>query len=48
MLRLGEIVAVGPKSDFDAQSVVELMTTGTSKRLAAAPAESSAGSSSEH
>jgi ABC-type sugar transport system ATPase subunit len=59
ILRLGEIVAVGPKSDFDAQSVVELMTTGTSSRSLAAvqqtvqqtaqqTAQQSAGSSSEH
>jgi ABC-type branched-subunit amino acid transport system ATPase component len=48
VLRLGHLVAVGPKSRFDAESVVDLMTTGTSKRLAADPAESSAGSSSEH
>ena len=48
VLRLGHLVAVGPKSRFDAESVVDLMTTGTSKRLAAVPAESPAGSSSEH
>jgi len=40
VLRLGHVVAVGPKSRFDAESVVDLMTTGTSKRLAAVPAES--------
>jgi ABC-type sugar transport system ATPase subunit len=47
VLRLGRLVAVGPKSQFDAESIVDLMTTGTSKRLAAVPAEQS-GSSSEH
>jgi ABC-type sugar transport system ATPase subunit len=48
VLRLGRVVAEGPKSRFDTQSVVDLMTTGTSKRLGAVPAESSSGSSSEH
>jgi ABC-type sugar transport system ATPase subunit len=54
VLRLGRLVAVGPKSEFDAESVVDLMTTGTSKRLGAQPAElsrpagQSSGSSSEH
>jgi ABC-type sugar transport system ATPase subunit len=48
VLRLGRVVAVGPKGIFDTESVVDLMTTGTSKRLATVPAESSAGSSSEH
>jgi ABC-type sugar transport system ATPase subunit len=48
VLRLGHLVAVGPLSRFDAESIVDLMTTGTSKRLAAVPAEQSAGSSSEH
>jgi hypothetical protein len=48
VLRLGRLVTVGPKSQFDAQSVVELMTTGTSGRLAELPAEQSSGSSSEH
>ncbi len=47
VLRLGHLVAVGPKSQYDAESIVDLMTTGTSKRLAAVPAEQS-GSSSEH
>ncbi len=47
VLRLGRVVAVGPKEIFDAESVVDLMTTGTSKRLATAAAESP-GSSSEH
>jgi ABC-type sugar transport system ATPase subunit len=47
VLRLGRLVAVGPTSQYDAESIVDLMTTGTSKRLAAVPAEPS-GSSSEH
>jgi ABC-type sugar transport system ATPase subunit len=34
VLRLGRVVAVGPKERFDAESVVDLMTTGTSRRLA--------------
>jgi ABC-type sugar transport system ATPase subunit len=37
VLRLGRVVAVGPKSRFDAESIVDLMTTGTSRRLAQAP-----------
>jgi ABC-type sugar transport system ATPase subunit len=56
VLRLGRVVATGPKSQFDAESVVDLMTTGTSRRLgivpeappATAPASHSPGSSSEH
>jgi ABC-type sugar transport system ATPase subunit len=48
VLRLGQLVAEGPMSRFDAESIVDLMTTGTSKRLAAVPAEQSSGSSSEH
>ena len=48
VLRLGRVVSVGPKERYDSESVVDLMTTGTSKRLAAVPAESSSGSSSEH
>jgi D-xylose transport system ATP-binding protein len=48
VLRLGRVVSVGPKERYDAESVVDLMTTGTSKRLAEVPAESSSGSSSEH
>jgi ABC-type sugar transport system ATPase subunit len=48
VLRLGHVVAVGPKSRFDPESVVDLMTTGTSKRLATVAAEHSSGSSSEH
>jgi ABC-type sugar transport system ATPase subunit len=48
VLRLGRMVAVGPAAQFDAESIVDFMTTGTSKRFAADPAEQSAGSSSEH
>lgn len=52
VLRLGQLVSVGPLAQYDAQSIVELMTTGTSARLAAAQAEpppqQPAGSSSEH
>ena len=33
VLYLGRLAAAGPASDFDTQSVVELMTTGTSARL---------------
>ena len=48
VLRLGQLVSVGPLSQYDATSIVDLMTTGTSKRLAGVPAEPSSGSSSEH
>jgi ABC-type sugar transport system ATPase subunit len=48
VLRLGRMAAVGPLAQFDTESIVDLMTTGTSKRLAAAPAKPSSGSSSEH
>jgi ABC-type sugar transport system ATPase subunit len=48
VLRLGRMAAVGPLARFDTESIVDLMTTGTSKRLAAVPAEPSSGSSSEH
>jgi len=52
VLRLGQLVSVGPLAQYDAQSIVELMTTGTSRRLAAAPAGPPSapppGSSSEH
>jgi ABC-type multidrug transport system ATPase subunit len=44
VLRLGRVVSVGPKERYDAESVVDLMTTGTSKRLAAVPAEQASGS----
>jgi ABC-type sugar transport system ATPase subunit len=33
VLYLGSLAAVGPKDQFDAQVVVDLMTTGTSQRL---------------
>jgi ABC-type sugar transport system ATPase subunit len=52
VLRLGQMVAVGPLAQYDNQSIVDLMTTGTSRRLAAAPAGPPSapppGSSSEH
>jgi ABC-type sugar transport system ATPase subunit len=52
VLRLGQMVAVGPLAQYDNQSIVDLMTTGTSRRLAGAPAgppsEPPPGSSSEH
>jgi ABC-type sugar transport system ATPase subunit len=48
VLRLGRMAAVGPLARFDTESIVDLMTTGSSKRLAAVPAEPSSGSSSEH
>jgi D-xylose transport system permease protein len=55
VLRLGQLVSVGPLAQYDAQSIVELMTTGTSGRLAAQAqssagpsAQQPAGSSSEH
>jgi len=51
VLRLGQLVSVGPLAQYDAQSIVDLMTTGTSRRLAAQAGPSapqSAGSSSEH
>jgi ABC-type sugar transport system ATPase subunit len=37
VLYLGRLAAVGPISQFDTQSIVELMTTGTSGRAGAAP-----------
>jgi ABC-type sugar transport system ATPase subunit len=37
VLYLGRLAAVGPISQFDTQSIVELMTTGTSGRTGAAP-----------
>jgi ABC-type sugar transport system ATPase subunit len=43
VLRLGEMVSVGPLGQYDNQSIVDLMTTGTSRRLAAAPAGPPAG-----
>jgi ABC-type sugar transport system ATPase subunit len=41
VMRLGRLVAVGPIAQYDSESIVDLMTTGTSKRLAAVPAEHS-------
>ena len=32
VLYLGRLVAVGPTAEFDRQSVVDLMTTGTTSR----------------
>jgi ABC-type sugar transport system ATPase subunit len=48
VLRLGRMAAVAPLSSLDTESIVDLMTTGTSKRLAAVPADHSSGSPSEH
>ena len=52
VLRLGQMVSVGPLAQYDSQSIVDLMTTGSTRRLAAAsagpPAEQPPGSSSEH
>ena len=48
VLRLGQLVAVGPAAQFDAESIVDFMTTGTSRRFADVPADQSSGSSSEH
>ncbi len=48
VMRLGRIAAAGPLDQFDNESIVDLMTTGTSRRLAAASAEPSSGSPSEH
>ena len=48
VLRLGRMAGVGPLAQFDTESIVDLMTTGTSKRLAAVPTEPASGSSSEH
>jgi ABC-type sugar transport system ATPase subunit len=42
VLYLGGLAAVGPKAQFDTASVVDLMTTGTSKRLVAASAAGTA------
>jgi ABC-type sugar transport system ATPase subunit len=36
VLYLGTLAAVGPKEQFDAQSIVDLMTTGTTQRQGAA------------
>jgi ABC-type sugar transport system ATPase subunit len=59
VLRLGQMVSVGPLAQYDSQSIVDLMTTGTTRRLAAAqagppsaqagpPSAQPPGSSSEH
>jgi ABC-type sugar transport system ATPase subunit len=48
VLRLGRMVAVGPLARFDTESIVDLMTTGTSRRLAAAQADQSMGEFREH
>jgi ABC-type sugar transport system ATPase subunit len=48
VLRLGRLVSVGPLAQYDNESIVDLMTTGTSRRLAAATAEPSSGSIDEH
>ena len=52
VLRQGQMVSVGPLAQYDNQSIVDLMTTGTTRRLAAAPAgppsEQPPGGSSEH
>ena len=37
VLYLGQLAAVGPTARFDTQVIVDLMTTGTSARLAAEP-----------
>lgn len=41
VMRLGRLVAVGPIAQYDSENIVDLMTTGTSRRLAAVPAEHS-------
>ena len=41
VLYLGQLAAVGPASDFDTQSTVELMTTGRSARVGNGSSESS-------
>jgi ABC-type sugar transport system ATPase subunit len=38
VLRLGRIVAAGPASEFDTQTAVDFITSGTSSRAAQAPA----------
>jgi ABC-type sugar transport system ATPase subunit len=52
VLYLGTLAAVGPKEQFDTQTVVELMTTGASQRLsehrAAERGLAEQGSASEH
>ena len=39
VLHLGRLAAVGPASQFDAQTIVELMTTGGTSRMERAPGE---------
>jgi D-xylose transport system permease protein len=46
VLRLGHLVAEGPASDYDRQSVVELMTTGTVSSRAPANGFASAAAAS--
>jgi ABC-type sugar transport system ATPase subunit len=41
VMRLGRLVAVGPIAQFDSENIVDLMTTGTSRRLATVPPEHS-------
>ena len=48
VLYLGRMVAVGPPRPYDTESIVDLMTTGTSSASAAVPAEPSSGSAREH
>ena len=45
VLHLGRMVAEGPASGFDRQSVVELMTTGASSREVRAASSAAAGGS---
>jgi ABC-type sugar transport system ATPase subunit len=48
VLRLGRMVAVGPMAQFDTESIVDLMTTGTSRRLSSVRADQSGGEFREH
>jgi ABC-type sugar transport system ATPase subunit len=43
VLYLGRMVAQGPAAEFDRQSVVEYMTTGTSSTRPVEPAASASG-----
>jgi ABC-type sugar transport system ATPase subunit len=45
VMYLGTLAAVGPKSQFDSQSVVDLMTTGASSRM---NLQTDQGASGEH
>jgi D-xylose transport system permease protein len=49
VLRLGHMVAQGPASDYDRQSIVELMTTGTLSNRAplSRPAPAATGNGAE-